>query len=99
MVIQHRHQPGSFDPGHCGGCAHQADLLNHYWQVQREELAFKQAHLWARRAHRHATWALWASGVGMLWRSSRWSPADPPLRRRFAPLGWSGRIPRHDDLG
>jgi hypothetical protein len=29
MVIQHRHQPGSFDPGHCRGCAHQADLLWH----------------------------------------------------------------------
>jgi len=43
---QHRHQPGSFDPGHCRGCAHQADLLDHYWQVQREELAFKEAHRW-----------------------------------------------------
>jgi hypothetical protein len=66
MVIQHWHPPGSFDPGHCRGCAHQADLLDHYRQVQREELAFKQAHRWARRAHRHATCALWASGVGML---------------------------------
>ena len=63
---QHRHQPGSFDPGHCRGCAHQADLLDHYWQVQREELAFKEAHRWARRAHRHAIWALWSSGVGIL---------------------------------
>ena len=66
MVIQYRHRPGSFDPGHCRGCAHQADLLDHYQQVQREELALKQAHQWARRAHWHATWALWASGVGML---------------------------------
>jgi hypothetical protein len=62
MVIQHHHQPGSFDPGHSRGCAHEADLLDHYWQVQREEQAFKQAH----RAHRHASWALWSSGVGML---------------------------------
>jgi len=36
MVIQHQHRPGSFDPGNCRGCAHQADLLDHYWQVQRE---------------------------------------------------------------
>jgi hypothetical protein len=66
MVIQHRHQPGRFDPGHCRGCAHEADLLDHYWQVQREELAFKEAHRWARRAHRQATWALWSCWVGML---------------------------------
>ena len=26
----------------------------------------KEAHLWARRAHRHAIWALWSSGVGIL---------------------------------
>jgi hypothetical protein len=55
MVIQHRHQPGSFDPGHCRGCALQAGLLDHYRQVQRQELAFKEAHGWARRAHRHAS--------------------------------------------
>jgi hypothetical protein len=66
MVIQHRHQPGSFDPGHCRSCARDADLLDHYWQVQREELAFREAHLWARRAHRHAIWALWSSGAGIL---------------------------------
>ena len=59
MVIQHRHQPASFDPGHCRGCAHQADLLDHYRQVQGEELAFKQA-------HRRASWAPWSSGVGVL---------------------------------
>jgi uncharacterized membrane protein len=34
--------------------------------VQREELAFKEAHGWARRVHRWASWALWSSGVGML---------------------------------
>jgi hypothetical protein len=34
--------------------------------VQREEQAFKAAHRWARRAHRHASWALWSSGVGIL---------------------------------
>jgi len=66
MMIQHQHQPGSFDPGHCRSCARQADLLDHYWQVQREEQAFKEAHRWARRAHRHAIWALWCSGVGIL---------------------------------
>jgi len=66
VVIQHRHQPASFDPGHCRGCAHQADLLDHYRQVQGEELAFEQAHRWARRAHRRASWAPWSSGVGVL---------------------------------
>jgi hypothetical protein len=66
MVTQHRHKPGSFDPGHCRGCADQADLLNHYWQVQREEQAFRETYRWARQAHRWATWALWASGLGML---------------------------------
>jgi hypothetical protein len=66
IQYQHQHRPGSFDPGHCRGCAHQADLLDHYWQVQREEQAFKEAHRWARRAHRWAIWALWSSGVGIL---------------------------------
>jgi hypothetical protein len=66
MVIQHRHRPGSFDPGHCRGCAHEADLLDHYWQVQREEEAFKGAQRWALRAYRWAVWALWSSGIGML---------------------------------
>jgi hypothetical protein len=66
MVIQHQHKPGSFDPGHCRGCAYEANLLDHYWQVQDEELAFREAHRWARRAHRHAIWALWSSGVGIL---------------------------------
>jgi hypothetical protein len=31
------------DPGHCRDCAREADLLDHYWQVQREEQAFKEA--------------------------------------------------------
>ena len=66
MVIQHQHRPGSFDPGHCRGCAHEADLLDHYWRVQREEQAFKEAHRWAYRADRRASWALWSSGIGML---------------------------------
>jgi hypothetical protein len=66
MVTQHQHKPGSFDPGHCRGCAHEADLLDHYWQVQRDEQAFKEARRWAWRAHRHASWALWSSGVGIV---------------------------------
>ena len=32
----------------------------------REERAFKEAHRWARRAQRHASWALWSSGTGIL---------------------------------
>ena len=58
--------PGRFDPGHCFDCARESDLLDHYWKVQREETAFKEAHRWARRAHRHASWALWCSGIGIL---------------------------------
>jgi hypothetical protein len=34
--------------------------------VQRQEEAFTEAHRWSRRAHRHASWALWYSGVGIL---------------------------------
>jgi hypothetical protein len=34
-------QPGRFDPGHCLDCARETDLLDHYWQVQLEEQAFK----------------------------------------------------------
>ena len=66
MLLKHAHQPGRFDPGHCRDCAREADLLDYYWQVQREEQAFKEARRWARRAHRHAGWALWCSGIGVL---------------------------------
>jgi hypothetical protein len=34
--------------------------------VQRQERAFKEAHRWARRARRDATWALWSAGIGIL---------------------------------
>jgi hypothetical protein len=30
MLIEHQHQPGVFDPGHCQECARQAGLLEHY---------------------------------------------------------------------
>ena len=63
MVIQHRHQPGSFDPA--AAAAHEADLLDHYWQVQREEPVQGGPRV-GPPGHRHATWALWSSGVGML---------------------------------
>jgi hypothetical protein len=66
MLIEHQHKPGSFDPGHCRQCAQETDLLDHYWQVQREEQALKEAHSWARHAHRQAVCALWSSGVGVL---------------------------------
>jgi hypothetical protein len=66
MLVEHAHHPGRFDPGHCRDCARESDLLDHYWQVQREEQAFKEAHRWARRAHRQASWALWSSGTGIL---------------------------------
>jgi hypothetical protein len=66
MLIEHQHKPGVFDPGHCRDCARDADLLDHYWQVQREEQAFQEAHRWARQAYRRAIWALGSSGVGIL---------------------------------
>jgi hypothetical protein len=42
MLIEHQHPPGVFDPGHCRDCAHEADLLDHYHRVQREEQIVKQ---------------------------------------------------------
>jgi hypothetical protein len=66
MLIQHRHKPGVFDPGHCRTCAQQADLLDHYHRVQREEDTLRATQRWASHAHRNATWALWASGTGLL---------------------------------
>jgi uncharacterized protein YcbX len=50
MLIEHRHQPGVFDPGHCRRCAHESDLLDHFWQVQRQEQALWEAHRWAGQA-------------------------------------------------
>jgi hypothetical protein len=66
MLIDHQHQPGVFDPGHCRNCAHEADLLDHYHRVQREERTVKEAHRWAWRARRNAIWGLWSSGIGIL---------------------------------
>ena len=66
MLIEHAHKPGEFDPGHCRDCARETDLLDHHDHVQRQELALNQAHRWARRAHRHATWALGSAGAAIL---------------------------------
>ena len=43
MLLEHAHQPWRFDPGHRRDCARETGLLDHYWQVQREEQAFKEA--------------------------------------------------------
>ena len=66
MLTEHQHKPGEFDPGHCQDCARETDLLDHYHHVQRQEQALKQAHRWARKARRDATWALWSAGIGIL---------------------------------
>ena len=66
MPLEHAHKPGRFDLGHCRDCARETDLLDHYWHVQREEQAFKEAHRWARHAHRFAIRALWLSGSSIL---------------------------------
>jgi hypothetical protein len=66
MLVGHQHKPGMFDAGHCRACARQAGLLDHYWQVQQEEAALRQAHGWARAARQRASVALWSSGAAIL---------------------------------
>jgi hypothetical protein len=66
MLMEHRHRRGVFDPGHCRNCAQQADLLDPYHRVQREQDRLQATQRWAAQAHRTATWARWAAGVGLL---------------------------------
>jgi hypothetical protein len=66
MLIEHQHEAGVFDPGHCRDCAGETDLLDHYDHVQRQQRALAQAHRWARQARRRAIWALGSAGVGIL---------------------------------
>jgi hypothetical protein len=66
ILIQHQHKPEEFDPGHCRTCARQADLLDHYDRVQREEARLRQTRAWARAARRYAIWALGSSGGSIL---------------------------------
>jgi hypothetical protein len=61
---QHQHQPGVFDPGHCRDCARASDLLDHYHHVQPG--TDPQAGPPVGPAGRHAIWALWSSGAGIL---------------------------------
>jgi hypothetical protein len=74
MLIQHNHEPGPFDAGHCWACAREAGLLDHYQRVQREEAALRVAGHWARQARRLAMWALCPAGVGIL--LARHRPAE-----------------------
>jgi hypothetical protein len=66
MTMLLEHQPGVFDPGQCRDCARESDLLDHCWQVERQEQAFRETRQWARRAQRRASCALWSFGVGVL---------------------------------
>jgi hypothetical protein len=66
MLVQHHHQPGVFDAGHCRACAHQAGLLDHYQLVQQEEATLRQARGWSLEASRRASLALWSAGVALL---------------------------------
>jgi hypothetical protein len=66
MLIQHRHTPEEFDPGHCRTCARQAGLLDHHDRVQREETRLRQARAWAHAARRYALWALCSLGGSIL---------------------------------
>ena len=64
--MQHHHQPGVFDAGHCRACARQAGLLDHDRRVQQEEAALREAHRWALEASRRASVALWSSAAALL---------------------------------
>jgi len=66
MRIEHQHRMGVFDPGHCRNCAQQADLLDHYHRVQREEDSQRATRRMASQAHHTASLALWLSGIGLL---------------------------------
>jgi hypothetical protein len=66
MPLEHAHRPGRFDPGHCRDCARETDLLDHYWQVQRQEHAFTSTQRWAHHAHRIAIRALWLAGTSIV---------------------------------
>jgi hypothetical protein len=66
MLVGHHHEPGVFDAGHCWVCARQAGLLDHYRRVQQQEAAQGEAHGLASAARRHASVALWSSGVAIL---------------------------------
>jgi hypothetical protein len=61
VLTAHDHPAELFDPGHCRSCARHAGLLDHYDRVQREEARLCQNMVWAHRAYRYASWALWAS--------------------------------------
>jgi hypothetical protein len=76
MPLEHAHEPGRFDPGHCPRLCPRDRPVDHYWHVQRQEQAFRSTWRWARHAHRFATWALWLSGAASCWPSSPCSSAD-----------------------
>jgi hypothetical protein len=77
MLTEYQHQPGVFDPGHCRDCGRESDLLDHFWQVQREEQAFKETRRWAWRAYRHTGRTLWCSGLGIVLAVLAALTADP----------------------
>jgi hypothetical protein len=54
MLMQHHHEPGVFDAGHCRARARQAGLLDYYRRVQQEEATLRQAHAWALKARRRS---------------------------------------------
>jgi hypothetical protein len=66
MLVQHHHEPGVFDAGHCWACARQAGLLDHYRRVQREEARLQETREWAGMARRYAILALGSSGAAIL---------------------------------
>jgi hypothetical protein len=70
MLMQHYHNPGVFDADHCGACARQAGLLDHYRRVQQEEATLREAHAWARAARRRASAGLWSPAPRSCWPSS-----------------------------
>jgi hypothetical protein len=66
MITQHDHRPGEFDAGHCGACAREAGLLDHYHRVQQEARRLQAAQWSAWQARGIAIWSLCSSGDGIL---------------------------------
>jgi hypothetical protein len=66
MLIQHHHEAGVFDAGHCWACARQAGLLDHYRRVQQEEARLHETREWACTARRYAIVALGSSAAALL---------------------------------
>ena len=69
---------GRFDPGRCRDCARESDLLDHYWQVQRQKRALIQVQRSAWHAHATPSGRCRVPSSRCCWPPSPCSRADPP---------------------